>query len=385
MPDVETYPLPIHRLISLPDGRLFGTAQAYSGRFLFDPITGKGIPLGNGGPSIYALAVHGDKLYWSGYPSGPIDEFDPGSSLDAAQGWPARPRAARHQVSPKATRAAWSTRCFRQTRVKKVFSAVVGADGRIYFGGAGIRDYAGGSFAWFDPESGEYDGMWRPFSGYRIYWLTTALDGRYIVASTKTATDELNNDVRPDSAKLFVWDTVKQKIVRDFAPVPTAPKAGPVVEVEPGLLLGTTEDPETENGGLLYGVDVRTSGVLFSKKFPTRFGSTGDTAPRTGTSSKAPTATSTHTSATCWSASTRPTRASRSWAGRAVSAACASSAPTCTLQATNRCAGCPDWHESSVAPVTSREKILQPRYLPRANRFWNEEKHPPHVFLCAKR
>jgi hypothetical protein len=267
LPNVETYPLAIHRLIPLPDGRLFGSAQAYSGRFLFDPKTGEGIPLGNGGPSIYALAVHGGRLYWSGYPGGPIDEFDAARSWTLLKGGPPGQEPPDIKSRESNPRRVVDT-LFEESRVKKMFSAVVGADRRIYFGGAGIRDYSGGSFAWLDPESGESGGLWRPFSGYRVYWLTAALDGRCIVASTKTATDELNNDVRPESAKLFVWDTNEKKIVRDFAPVPKALKAGPVVEVAPGLLLGTTEDPEVENGGLLYGADVRAGEVLFTKKLP---------------------------------------------------------------------------------------------------------------------
>jgi hypothetical protein len=267
LPEVETYPLAVHRLAALPDGRLFGTAQAYSGRFLFDPKTGEGTPLGNGGPSIYALATFGDKLYWSGYPSGPVDVFDPARPWTLLKGGPPG------QDPPLDTSAESNPRrvvgaLFTHTRVKKVFSACVGADERLYFGGAGIRDYAGGGLGWFDPASGESGGMWRPFSGYRIYWVTPALDGRYIIISTKTATDELNNDTRPESAKLFVWDTAEKKLVRDLVPVPKATKAGPVVEVAPGLLLGTTEDPEVENGGLLYGVDLRTGEVLFTKKLP---------------------------------------------------------------------------------------------------------------------
>ena len=155
-----------------------------------------------------------------------------------------------------------------KTRVKKMFSVAVGADARLYFGGAGIRDYAGGSFAWFDPHTGERDGLWRPFSGYRIYWLTTALDSRYIIASTKTALDELNNDRRPPSAKLFVWDVRQKRIAREIVPVPNAAKSGPVLEVAPGRLLGLTEDPTAENTGLLYGVDIRDGKVLFTKKLP---------------------------------------------------------------------------------------------------------------------
>jgi len=264
---VETYPLPIHRLARLPYGRLFGTAQAYIGRFLFDPNTGRGELLGQGGPSIYALAASGDKLYWSGYAGGPVDEFDPSRPWTLLKGGPPG------QAPPKNTDPASNPRrvvgsLFNETRVKKMFSAALGADGRIYFGGAGIRDYAGGSFAWYDPKTGEKGGMWRPFSGYRIYWLTPALEGRCIVASTKTASDELDNYKRPGSARLFVYDTGQRKIVREIVPVAGAHKAGPVVEVAPGRLMGITEDPEVKNGGVLYGVDVNRGEVLFAKKLP---------------------------------------------------------------------------------------------------------------------
>jgi len=268
LPEVETYPLAVHRLIALPDGRLFGTAQAYSGRFLFDPRTGEAISLGNGGPSIYALVTFGNKLYWSGYPGGPIDEFDPSRPWTLLKGGPPGydPPA---ETSPESNPRRVGT-LGQFTRVKKVFSACVGADKRIYFGGAGIRDYEGGSFGWFDPATGEAGGLWRPFSGYRIYWVAPAVGGRYIIISTRTATDELNNDIRPESAKVFIWDTEEKRIVRDFIPVPKAPKAGPLLEVRPNLVLGTTDDPEVENGGLLYGADIRTGELLFRKKLPDR-------------------------------------------------------------------------------------------------------------------
>ena len=105
------------------------------------------------------MAVQGDKLYWSGYPSGPIDEFDPARPWTLLKGGP--PGHDPPDIkSPKSNPRRVVDSLFKQTRVKKVFSAVVGADKRIYFGGAGIRDYAGGSFAWFDPETGQHDGMW---------------------------------------------------------------------------------------------------------------------------------------------------------------------------------------------------------------------------------
>lgn len=265
---VETYPLRIHRLIRLPDGRFFGTAPGYQGRFLFDPRTGRVEALGRGGPSIYCLAVADGRLYWSGYASAPIDVFDwtrPWTLEKGGPPWEKAPAITSPESNPRRM-----ADLFADTRVKKMMSAVVAGDGRIYFGGIGQRDYDGGGFGWYDPKSGEKGGLWRPFSAYRIYWLATALDGRYVVISTKTAEDELNQFREPEQAKVFVWDTQTKRIVREITPIPKGrvEKAGPLVEVAPGRMLGTTEDPEVPGGGLLYGLDVRTGAVLFVKKVP---------------------------------------------------------------------------------------------------------------------
>ena len=49
---------------------------------------------------------------------------------------------------------------------------------------------------------------------------------------------------------------------------------GPVLEVAPDRLLGYTDDPEVEAGGLLYGVDLQTGTTLFRRKLPARLGFT---------------------------------------------------------------------------------------------------------------
>jgi len=269
---VEQHSLAIHRLVLLPDGRLFGTAQGYKGRFIFDPASRTATLLGRGGASPYAFVVHEGKVYWSGYASAPIYVFDPARPWTLEKGGPPGTPLI-PQTSPESNPRLVGD-VFAETRVKKMFSAVVAADGRIYFGGIGQRDYTGGGLGWYDPRTGDRGGMWRPFSGYRIHWLTTASNGRYVVISTRTAPDELNNDIRPEHAKVFVYDAHMRQIVRDIVPVPQAAKAGPLVEVVPapdkpsGFLLGTTEDPDTPGGGILYGLDIESGEVFFRKKLP---------------------------------------------------------------------------------------------------------------------
>ena len=92
--------------------------------------------------------------------------------------------------------------------------------------------------------------------------------GRLIVISTIRAADELNDNRAPEEAKLFVYDVSEQKIVREIVPVAKGRTTGLIAEVAPGRLLGLTSNPEQSGRSILYGVDVTTGEVLFTKDLP---------------------------------------------------------------------------------------------------------------------
>lgn len=264
---IDTHPQTIHRLALLPDGRLFGTMHGYVGRFLFDPNTDKAIGLGsNRWLSEYTHVVYGEKLYASGYWGGPIFVFDPKRpwTLQNA-GPPGRP--ALRQDDPESN-PRYLGRLHNATRVVDVYASAIGADGRIYFGGFGMRGYVGGGLGWYDPKTGELGGVWRPLSGYAVRWLAPMLDGRLMVMSTTTAPDELSNDRRPEEARLFVYDLSEGRIVREIVPVPKAMTTGLVIEVTPGRLLGLTVDPHRRDTSILYAVDMATPEILFRRTLP---------------------------------------------------------------------------------------------------------------------
>jgi len=268
---IETYPLPLHRLVLLPNGKIFGRAFGYLGNFLFDPATGQSEFLGDGGGETYTYLLHEGKLWWSGYPSGPVYVYDPAKPWTIGKSGP--PGHAAPTETDPASNPRLLGRLFDKTRAKLMRGSAAGADGRIYFGGMGLRDYEGGSFGWVDPRTGEMGGFWRPLSGYRVYWLTAAAQGRYIVMSTRTGNDELNNNQKPPEAKIFVWDTLSQQIVREIVPVPRADRTGPLAEISGGgmqevRLIGIADDPETKGAGIIYGVDIRSGEVLFRKTVP---------------------------------------------------------------------------------------------------------------------
>jgi hypothetical protein len=260
--DVQEYPLTLHRWMNLPDGRLFGTGDGYKGRFLFDPKTDKITPLGRGGGSLYCIVMSGDKLYWSGYPSGPVFEFDPSKPWTLEKGGDPGTKmvlsmdteAYESGVNPRRVHKDYFE-IFKQTRVKKMLSATAAADGRLYFGGKGQRDYEGGGLSWCDPKTGEVGGMWKPFDRRDIGWVTTAAQGRYVVIGC-------------DGSKGAIYDTQTRKLCGEFEPVAGAARSGIYWEVAPGRLLGITYAAGNRAAGVLFGVEIPSGKVLWRKPIP---------------------------------------------------------------------------------------------------------------------
>ncbi len=264
---VETYPHRINPMTLLPDGRLYGTGDDYCGVFAFDPKTGQTTILGpRPGHAPYTQIVCGGELYSSGYAGGPLFVYDPTRPWTLAKGGP--PGRSMPQPGDLASNPRSLGSVGKDTRVAIAHSSALGADGKIYFGGFGERNYTGGGFGWYDPKTEKLDGFWRPLSGYAVHWLAPVLGGRLIAISTSRAADELNNNRAPEEAKLFIYDVAARKIVREIVPIAKARTTGLIIEVAPGRLLGLTTERERADGSILYGVDVSTGEVLFRKALP---------------------------------------------------------------------------------------------------------------------
>jgi len=264
---IDTYSYPIARLALLPDGRLYGTAADYVGSFIFDPKSAKATLLGrNLWVSPYTYIAYGDKLYTSGYWEGAVFAFDPKRPWTMHKGGP--PGHPAPEPEDPASNPRRVGRLDKAARMTIGHSAAVGADGKIYIGGFGLRGYTGGSFGWYDPKTGKVGGFWRPLSGCEVRWLAPLKEGRLIAMSTSAAPDELNGNRTPEEARLFVYDVTQARIVREIVPVPKAATTGLVIDVAPDRLLGLTLDPERPKAAILYGVDITTGDVLFRKTLP---------------------------------------------------------------------------------------------------------------------
>jgi hypothetical protein len=263
---VPSYPHRLNPMSVLPDGRLYGTGDDYAGVFVFDPRTDQTTILGpRPGLAPYTQIVCGGKLYSSGYSGGHLFVYDPARPWTLSKGGPPghpAPDQADARSNPR-----YLGDFDRTTRVGLMHSSALGADGKIYFGGFGLRHYTGGGFGWYDPKTQKMDGFWEPLSGYAVQWIAPALDGRLIVISTIRAPDELKNNRVPDEARLFIYDVSEHKIVRQVVPIAKGRTTGLVAEVAPGRLLGLTSNPDRP-GSILYGVDVVAGEVLFAKDLP---------------------------------------------------------------------------------------------------------------------
>ena len=217
----------IHRLTELPDGRLFGSAGAYQGNFVYDPKTGECRHLGRLRVlSHYATAIHEGKIYMSGYALSPLCVYDPSRPWTAHDRPPVTWQLLEGMAQPEAQeQAQLNPRMIMRMGGKeysgahKMYAACVGADGRIYFGGRWARDGACGGFAWWDPKEEKVGGFWQLFSNYQISHVTASEDRRLVVISTLGVRDPVLGKPTPKQGKLFIYDTTQHQIVREIEPV----------------------------------------------------------------------------------------------------------------------------------------------------------------------
>ncbi len=263
---VPLYPHSIYRLVELPDGRLFGTAGAYEGNFIYDPGTEEGKHLGKIHLSHYATTFHDGKIYMSGYPTSPLYVYDP------AKPWTAGTFVGNRVVRDEEESANPRQLLYMGTKelagTHKMYAAATGADGKVYFGGRWIRDGACGGLAWFDPATGEAGGLWEPLSNYQVTHMTTVNDGRLLVISTRRVDDSVLGKPKPEQGALFFFDTAQGQLTGQFEPVMDAKGAGPILGVGGSRVLGWTEDPSNEKASTLYLVDVSGPEVMWRKALP---------------------------------------------------------------------------------------------------------------------
>ena len=263
---VPLYPHSIYRLQELPDGRLLGTAGAYEGNFIYDPVKGEGKHLGKIGLSHYATALSGGKIYMSGYPTSPLYEYDPNEPWTAGvfDGSKAIPDDA-ETANP---RRLMYMGVQELAGTHKMYAAAVDNAGKVYFGGRWIRNGACGGLAWYDPNTEQAGGLWRPLSNYQVTHMAAANDGRTIVVSTRRVEDSVLGKPKPEQGALFFLDTATDELTGKLEPVTGVKGTGPIAAVGGGRVMGWTSSPDNPQASILYVVDVEGPRVVHRKSLP---------------------------------------------------------------------------------------------------------------------
>ncbi len=236
--DVQMFPGIVRLLTEVNDHVLFATDEGY-GQHVFYDLTSNQLKRIGGTLSPYSFGLHGDRLYVSGYPGSQMIQYDFTRSLGLKQEPP----------NPKRLGAPAS-----DTHIP-LGGTIGGADGRVYNAGTTAgRRRIGGGLGWYDTTTGQLGGF--PLEDHRIFWMTGAADGRYIVLSSKC----------DGKGQLFVWDTQTHEFRHKVDPPRGATRPGPIVEAIPGLILGHAGD--AEGGPLLYGFDPASGKILWTKSVP---------------------------------------------------------------------------------------------------------------------
>ena len=155
-----------------------------------------------------------------------------------------------------------------KSRCHKMYGAAVGASGRIYFGGRWMRTGNGGGLGWWEPSSGEEDGIWEPFSAQMIAHLCPANGGRHIAISTRKVQDLTLKKPTPNEGKLFVFEDAGKKLVREITVVEGVAGPGPIAWAGGGRVIGWTDDPGDDKASILWGADVEKGEVVWRLPLP---------------------------------------------------------------------------------------------------------------------
>lgn len=270
--EVTRYPQAVRRIATLPDGRIFMLGEAYGQAIMFNPATGERTPLGDT-MSVYSMTEWAGKIYMSGYHSSRVWEFDPDQpwtrGITAGDEPPADDDEADMKIDDDDVNPRQVAVLRDYSKVHMPIGGTVGAaDGRLYVGGPITRIGSGGGLGWYDTNTGEAGGLTAPFTAYQIFWMGTAMDGRYVLISTKPTQDDEDPDYTPEQGALFVFDTEEGEIIHKIVSPELGRDPGPIAEAAPGLVIGHTA--ANDGSGLLFGLDVEKEEILWTKPVPVR-------------------------------------------------------------------------------------------------------------------
>jgi len=238
-----------------PDGKLVGVAQFYGSVFRFDSATGKGEQIGIAPGSVYTILPLKDHTYFCGYVSF-LADYDHSKPYAVD-----RTATFEQDTNPKRyrTEGKW-TRCMLE-----------GPDGRIYLGGCYGRHKTGGGLSIFDPRTKQMQRIREPFEHLGVRGLDLIEGGRTLAITTTPV-----GAGGPPRGSILLFDLAKQAITREVKLDKLDANPDQLLVAGDRAVLGVSRAKETDDTGrekhftLVYGLDLATGQMLFSKRYPGR-------------------------------------------------------------------------------------------------------------------
>jgi hypothetical protein len=255
---VTFYPIDICRLYTLSDGDLLGFGFQYGRAVLFSADGQTSQILGQT-MEVYSGIIVDSKVYLGGYPGFQVWEYDPSTPWTGGLFSELPPSASSVDGGTgvdETTNPRLLDRLMPYCDVQNPYGgAALAAEDRIFIGGKMSRIGDGGGLGWWDIGDQQGGGINGPLLDYQVYWTCSASDGRYVLASTKP--------VDAERGKLFIYDTQSEQFIHEieqsFWSIP-----GYIVEALPGLVMGYAPASD-DQGGVLYGLDVASGQILWTK------------------------------------------------------------------------------------------------------------------------
>lgn len=203
-----TTPIAIGSLTALPDGTLLGDTRQYHGFFRYNPKDKSCQAYGAHGPSGGPRLVVGNRVYFSGYPSSVLYEYDP-----------SKPWTSNRLLEESAD----STKPLNPTRLGQFGEAagthyayflIPSKNGRLYFGGRRERTGIGGGVAWYDPATKKFAGPHEKLSFLKPRGMTVVDDLQRVVYSGVLQDDPAFPGQTPTEAQLVVYDMELKEVER---------------------------------------------------------------------------------------------------------------------------------------------------------------------------
>ena len=282
---VETEAVILKRAETLPDGRIIASTEGYEGFYSLAPKSGEFKFCGIGNGSVSSVLVVEEKMYVAAYPGGTgLSVWDTSKPWNQCRMTPDHPDV---QITEPESNPRKYGRWHRAGNFQFTNALMQDNDGTLYAAMHGERHNVGGILCWWNLESGEQDYLREPFGLYDIASGTPALGKSKFVYSSFTVKG-LEGETKPDTARLFVFDTERKELDWFIEPLEGIDCTGLVEETQPGeLMLATVRGanwnykthPEwhvKHEGSILYKVDMKTREVTERVELPGLLGGRRD-------------------------------------------------------------------------------------------------------------